>query len=105
MNVKMAIDYAADNSLAKKCIKEALDQSSDVLSEPSPNIFITEISSEGVVITVNFWIDTDKHRPIVAYDQAVSAMLKHLEEAKIDLFPQREDEDTPTSKGRASSTS
>jgi len=77
----------------------------DVLSEPTPNIFITDISAEGVLITVNFWIDTDKHRPIVAYDQAVAMMLKHLEEAEIDLFPEREDGDAASSKSSASSAS
>jgi len=103
MNVKIAVGYTSDVSLAKKCLSEALERSTDVLSDPQPNIFITDLTSDGVLITVNFWIDTDKHRPIVAYDQAVSAMLKRLEDARIELFPVRDDD--VVSKVRSSSSS
>jgi len=103
MNLKIAVGYDSDVSIAKKCIEEALKGSSDVLSEPKPNIFVTDLTVDGVLITVNFWIDTDKHRPIVAYDQAVSVMLKHLEDAKIALFPDRENESDTHPRRNASS--
>ena len=105
MNVKIAVDYNSDVDLAKRCIGDALKESPDVLSEPKPNIYITDLTVDGVLITINFWIDTDKHRPIVAYDQAVSLMLKRLDEADIQLFPERENDDTSVRTGaeRASS--
>ncbi|MEP6850405.1 MAG: mechanosensitive ion channel domain-containing protein, partial [Acidobacteriota bacterium] len=103
MNVKISVDYDSDISRAKRCISDALKESPDVLSEPKPNIYITDLTVDGVLITVNFWIDTDKHRPIVAYDQAVSVMLKHLDEAGIELFPDRENDGASRPGERSSS--
>lgn len=89
MNIKISVGYDTDAGKAKRCIAAALEESAEVLQEPPPNIFITDLAADGIGITVNFWIDTDRHRPLVAYDQAVSVILKHLEDAQIKIFPIR----------------
>ena len=35
-----------------------------------PNVYVTDLNSEGVLVTANFWLDTNESRPIAVYDRA-----------------------------------
>src|SRR5258708_31242843 len=87
MNLKFSIGYDSDVTKAKELTKDALDSLHFIVDEPPPKVFVTELSSEGVNITVNFWINTDKSRPREAFDAAAVEIMRILDDQGIELFP------------------
>jgi len=87
MNLAFSVGYDADVENAKKLTHRALDISEGVVKEPEPTVLVTTLNSDGVTITVNFWINPDKTRPREVYDHATINIMKALSNAGIELFP------------------
>ncbi|HTK27851.1 MAG TPA: mechanosensitive ion channel family protein [Pyrinomonadaceae bacterium] len=87
MNLAFSIGYDADIESAKKLTKIALDTSEGVVNEPQPTVLVTALNSDGVTITVNFWINPEKTRPREVYDHAAINIMKALSGVGIELFP------------------
>ena len=87
MKVTLTVGYDADIERAKKSIGEVLDASSDVKREPSPQILVTDLTADGVRMTVYFWIDSETGQPLQAFDRIATGLKNALERAKIELFP------------------
>ncbi len=87
MNVDLKVGYEADIDKAKETILTALNETEGVVAEPSPNVFVTELASEGVNITVYFWINTYEARPRVVFDRAATAIMKALNVSGVEPYP------------------
>lgn len=87
MNLKLNIAFDADIDKAKKLILDALSSGTGVVKVPPPNAFVTDLAAEGVIITVNFWIDTNESKPREVFDHAAIGILKSLDKAGVELFP------------------
>jgi small-conductance mechanosensitive channel len=87
MNLAFSVGYDADINNAKKLTRIALDTSEGVVQEPEPMVLVTALNSDGVTITVNFWINPDKTRPREVYDRAAINIMKALTDIGIELFP------------------
>ncbi|MGB7068800.1 MAG: mechanosensitive ion channel domain-containing protein [Pyrinomonadaceae bacterium] len=87
MTLKFNVAYDSDIEKAKKTISSALVQMTGVIDDPEPTVFVSDLISEGVLISVNFWINTDRDRPLEVFDKAASTILKAMNDSEIELFP------------------
>jgi small-conductance mechanosensitive channel len=81
------IGYEADVDETKATISEALADTIGVVVDPTPTVHVTELTSEGVSITVTFWIDTFEMRPRDVFDQAATSILQVLDRTGVELYP------------------
>lgn len=87
MILKISIGYDADIGQAKGIITDVLKASDGVVGEPRPSAVVTDLSADGVNISIYFWINTDKHRPMQVFDQVATEIKKSLDENGIEMFP------------------
>lgn len=87
VKLQISIDYEAKVSLAKEIILSVLEKTEEVVAEPAPGVYVTKLSSDGINLSVYFWVDTEKHSPLKAFDNAASGINRELREAKISLYP------------------
>jgi Small-conductance mechanosensitive channel len=87
MNLNFSVGFDADVENAKKLTRQALEGSDGVIQDPAPAVLVTGLKSDGVDITVNFWINTDESRPREVYDRAAINIMRVLNKAGIELFP------------------
>jgi small conductance mechanosensitive channel len=87
MNLKFSIGYNADVERAKRLAIKAVEATDFVVVEPPPKAVVSELTSEGPSIILNFWINTDKSRPREAFDQAAVNVMRSLKGKGIELYP------------------
>lgn len=87
MNLNFCIGYDADIGRAKELISEELPGCPGVVAEPKPRIVVTDLTSDGVNLSVYFWIDTNESRPMEVFDGAATAIKESLSNEAIELFP------------------
>lgn len=87
MTLNFKLGYDADIDAAKATVRETLLATTGVVNEPQPNVFVTDLSAEGVNITVNFWINTFEARPREVLDRAATAILKSLNKTGVEPYP------------------
>lgn len=87
MTMKVYVGYDEPVEKAKELARNALDSIEGVVLDPPPRVLVSELSPDGVNITVNFWINTNESRPLEVYDSAAIAIVEKLAAADIDVFP------------------
>lgn len=87
MLLKICIDYAAEVTHVKRLIGKVLDDSEGVIDEPAPSVFVTDLTGDGVNVSIYFWINTDRNRPMAVFDEVATKVKKSLAEAGVELFP------------------
>ena len=87
MNLKFHLDFDEDLPRAKRLILESLNRSDGVTADPSPNVYVTDYATEGAVLTVQFWIDTNENKPLRVFDGAAIGIIDTLSEAGIEINP------------------
>lgn len=87
MKQQVSIGYEADIKQAKTNILKALQDLEGVSNESKPSVYVTELASEGVKLSVYFWIDTTTHKTMEVVDQVATAIKETLSEAEIEMFP------------------
>lgn len=87
MNLKFNLGYDADIARAKTIAYEALANTEGVVPDPRPNVYVSDLTSDGVNITANFWINTNESRPLKVFDLAAIAILSALNKNEIEVFP------------------
>ncbi len=85
--LKISIGYNDDIEQTKLTIADVLQKAEGVVNEPKPSVVVTDLSSEGVKISIYFWINTDKDRPLSVFDSVATAVKRALSEKKIELYP------------------
>lgn len=87
MILKISIGYDADIGQAKDIIVRVLKATDGVVDEPRPSAVVTDLSSEGVNISIYFWLNTNKHKPMQVFDSVATEIKKSLDEAGIEMYP------------------
>lgn len=87
MKHQISIGYEADIKQAKSRILQALTGLESVTNEPKPEVYVTDLASEGVKLSIYFWIDTNKHKAMKAVDEAATAIKETLNKFDIELYP------------------
>ena len=87
MNLQIAISYDSDIEQTKSTVHAVLVKCRGVLNEPQPEVYVTELAAEGVKLSIYFWINTDKTRPMSVYDEVATGIKNQLCARDIALFP------------------
>ena len=87
MVLKFSIGYNSEVGQAKSIIHRVLDKIVGVVEEPQPSVVVTDLSSNGVDLSVYFWVNTDKYKPLKVFDAVASEIKKALCDAGIEIFP------------------
>ncbi len=87
MILKISIGYDCNVGQAKEIINRTLHATEGVVNEPKPTVVVTDLSSEGVNISIYFWINTDKDKPMQVFDSVATNVKKALDEAGIEMYP------------------
>lgn len=87
MNMKFSVGYDEPIEDAKDLTRTALNGTEGIVQDPPPRVLVSELSADGVAITVNFWINTNESKPLEVFDRAAIAIVEKLDEAKIEMFP------------------
>jgi small conductance mechanosensitive channel len=87
MLLKISIGYDSDIGHAKDIIVNVLEDAVGVVNEPKPSAVVTDLNADGVNISIYFWINTDKHKPMQVFDQVATEIKKSLDEAGIEMYP------------------
>jgi len=85
--LQFSIGYEADIARAKTSILEALQKLDGVSDELKSNVYVTELASEGVRLSVYFWINTNTHKVIEIVDSVATVVKEALSRADIELYP------------------
>lgn len=78
MTLKFTVAFNADIEKAKRIILETIDEIAGVQTDPKSNVYVTEFTSDGAMLTVQFWIDTSGHKPLRVFDEVSVEVLKAL---------------------------
>jgi small-conductance mechanosensitive channel len=87
MKLNISIGYEADIKHAKSNILSVLENLDGVIDEPKSNVYVTDLASEGVKLSIYFWINTDTHKAIDVVDTVATAIKESLSRADIELYP------------------
>ena len=86
MTLKFCLGYDAPMDRAKQLIREALDETRGVVPQPPPRVVVSDLTIDGVNITVNFWIDTNEDKPLEVFDRAAVRIVEDLDQAGIGIY-------------------
>lgn len=87
MILKISIGYDADIGQAKEIINNVLKNSEGVVEEPKSSAVVTDLTGDGVNISIYFWINTDKNKPMHVFDLVATEIKKALGDSGIEMFP------------------
>jgi len=87
MNLRFSVGYDSDVPKVKQLAKKEINGLDFIVKDPPINVFVTDLNTEGVNVTVNFWINTDKIRPREAFDTAAIRIMSTLDDEGVELFP------------------
>lgn len=87
MLLKISIGYDCDTTKAKNIITQSLERVEGVVSDPKPGVVVTDLTAEGVNISIYFWINSDKTKPMVVLDAVATAVKTALDENDIEIYP------------------
>ncbi len=79
----MSFRFDSDIRMIKRVIADAIVEVNGILDDPRPSVLVSELNGENIMLTINFWIDTDEHRPLEVYDEAAMAAVDALKKAGI----------------------
>lgn len=87
MSLKISVSYKSKIKRVKEIIHKVLHDANGVEFEPAPNVFVTDLSSEGINISVYFWINTEENSPIKVFDELATEIKESLNESDVTLYP------------------
>jgi small conductance mechanosensitive channel len=87
MKLNISIGYEADIKRAKENILRVLQNLDGVIDEPKSNVYVTDLASEGVKLSIYFWINTDLNPAMEVVDCVATAIKEALGSAQIELYP------------------
>lgn len=87
MNLKFPLAYDADIEKAKATIRETLASIKGVDSSSAPNVYVTDFTTDGAMVTVQFWIDTQENKPLEVFDEVSIKILSALNGIYTHVYP------------------
>ncbi|HEY0659010.1 MAG TPA: mechanosensitive ion channel family protein [Pyrinomonadaceae bacterium] len=86
MLLKINVGYDSDIGKTKEIIGKVLQNIAGVVDEPKANAVVTDLTAEGVNLSIYFWINTDKNSPMQVFDHAATEIKKSLCDAGVGMF-------------------
>ena len=87
MILKISIGYDSDIIQTKEIIQNVLKSAEGVVDEPKPSVVVTDLTGDGVNLSIYFWINTDQYRPLQVFDSVATEIKQGLTQAEIEMFP------------------
>ncbi|MCY7375961.1 MAG: mechanosensitive ion channel family protein [Pyrinomonadaceae bacterium] len=87
MKLKVSIGYDAEIERAKSKIVSVLDDAKGVVADPKPSVYVTDLASEGVNLSIYFWINTNENNPLAVFDRVATGIKRALSKSDIELYP------------------
>ena len=87
MKLKISIGYDAEIEQAKTKIIAVMNDTSGVVADPKPNVYVTDLAAEGVDLSIYFWINTNENSPLAVFDRVATGIKKVLSKSDIEIYP------------------
>lgn len=87
MKLKISVGYEAEIEQAKSKIVKVMDEMTGVVTDPKPSVYVTDLASEGVALTIYFWINTNENKPMEVFDKVATGIKKSLSKSDIEIYP------------------
>lgn len=87
MKLTVSIGYDAEIERAKSNILQVLNRVAGVVADPKPAVYVTDLASEGVNLSIYFWIKTDENKPMEVFDGVATGIKRALSKSDIELYP------------------
>lgn len=81
MTLKFTLGFDADLDRAKQIVLATIANVTGVETDPKANVYVTEFTADGAMLTVQFWIDTNENKPLKVFDSVSIEVLKALNAA------------------------
>lgn len=85
--LKISVSYKSNIKTVKEIIHRVLFEAEGVENDPKPNVFVTDLTTEGVNLSIYFWIMTEKNSPIAVFDDIATEIKESLNESAVTLYP------------------
>ena len=85
--LKLFVDLGANIAEAKKMIGDVLFDIEGVENDPSPGIYVRDLTSDGVNLSIYFWINTNKNSPLKVFDEVATKIKDALQKSNVVIFP------------------
>jgi len=87
MNLKFNVAFDVDLPKAKGLVFQALQNTEGIVPDPKPTVYVTDFASDGAVLTVQFWIDTNENKPLRVFDRAALKIIETLQDGEVAINP------------------
>ena len=86
MLLKINIGFDSDVEQVKEIIERVLRNVPGVVSKPKSSVVVTDLTADGVSLSIYFWTNTDENAPMQVFDAAATMIKKSLQAAGIGMF-------------------
>lgn len=86
MKLKISTSYKANIEETKATIQKVLFEAEGVDDNPKPSVYVTDLASDGVNLSIYFWINTDENSPMGVFDDIASNIKGALNKLGIILY-------------------
>ena len=85
--LKVFIGFGANVADAKIIIKSVLQGIEGVEDEPQPGIYVRDLTTDGVNLSIYFWVDTNQNSALKVFDEVAEKTKTALSENDVELYP------------------
>ena len=87
MKLPISIGYEAEIERAKAKIISVLNDTNGVADDPKPSVYVTDLASEGVNLSIYFWLNTNESKPMEVFDRVATGIKRALSKSDIEIYP------------------
>lgn len=87
MSLAINLGYDTDIPQAKSEIETALQTIKGVVKDPKPATYVRDLTSDGINISIYFWIDTNEDKPLEVFDKVATEIKTVLSKNKVEIYP------------------
>jgi small-conductance mechanosensitive channel len=86
----LQVDYGSDIDLVTKLVVDAIVEQPRVLKDPGPAVFVSSFATDGIELTIAFWISDPQNGQLALRSTINRAILNAFSKHQIGIpFPQR----------------
>lgn len=83
LEVKLPLAYDTDLEKAKKLMLEAASEFEKTLEDPAPNVYVRELTGDGVMVFLYFWVEDVREGRMFPISEVMSGIVKKFKKANI----------------------
>jgi small conductance mechanosensitive channel len=87
MSLNISLGYETDIEQAKTEIKTAVRKIKGVVEDPKPTTYVRDLTSDGINISIYFWINTNEDKPLEVFDEVATEVKNVLSKNKVEIYP------------------